>query len=335
MRVAVCADMEGLSGVDRYQQCFPGWTADYRHGVRMLVGDLGAAIEGALEAGATGVGIADWHYLGRNVPAAAFPDIPIRRLWRHGRPAIGAEGLGRPAAAILVGIHAGAGNPEGFLSHTFWSGMSVRIDGVPVSEAVLWALALGAEGVPVAAVTGDSRALEEAAELLPEIPGVGVKAGTSRTSAILRPPPDAREEIVDVVRRALRALPERRTHPFPADVTIRFAEAHHAARAAEKGVAERTGARDVTARLGSAHDLMPFLARALLATPLGTGPAIADRLLPRRAGALARLRTVSLDPVLGPLERRMVRAWAREPAELHPAVGGRRPSGRRPPTRRS
>lgn len=322
MRVAVCADMEGLSGVDRYQQCFPGWTAEYRHGVRMLVGDVGAAVEAALSAGADDVGIADWHYLGRNVPAAAFPDLPIGRLWRRGRPAISAESLGRPDAAIFVGIHAGAGSAEGFLSHTFWMGMSVAIDGLPVSESVLWALALGAEGVPVAAVAGDSRAVEEAAELLPGIPSVGVKAGTSRTSAILRAPQDAREEIAETVRDSLAHLPDPRTHPFPAEVTIRFADRANAARAADRGVAERTGPRDVSARLGSAHDLMPFLARALLATPLGTGPAVANRLLPRRTGALARLQSVALDPLLGWLERRVVSEWAREPAELYPEVGG-------------
>ncbi|HUG88510.1 MAG TPA: M55 family metallopeptidase [Actinomycetota bacterium] len=334
MRVAVCADMEGLSGVDRYQQCFPGWTSEYRHGVRMLVGDVGAAVEAALEAGAAEVGIADWHYLGRNVPAAAFPDLPIRRLWRLGRPSIRIESLGRPDAAILVGVHAGAGNPEGFLSHTFWMGMSVLIDGVPVSEAVLWAIALGAEGVPVAAITGDSRAVEEAAGLLPEIPAVAVKAGTSRTSAILRPPQDARDEIAETVRDALGGVPEPLAHPFPANVTIRFAEAPHAARTAAKGVAERTGRRDVSARLGSAHDLMPFLARGLLATPMGRGPALANRLLPRGSGTFARLRSVCLDPILGWLERRVVHEWAREPAELYPVVGGRRPAARRPPTRR-
>jgi len=335
MRVAVCADMEGLSGVDRYQQCFPGWTAEYRHGVRMLVGDVGAAVEASLSAGADEVGIADWHYLGRNVPAAAFPDLPIRRLWRRGRPAIGADSLGRPDAAIFVGVHAGAGSAEGFLSHTFWMGMSVAIDGLAVSESVLWALALGAEGVPVAAVAGDSRAVEEATGLLPGIPSVGVKAGTSRTSAILRPPQDAREEIAETVRDALADLPDPQTHPFPAEVTIRFADPAHAARAADRGVAERTGPRDVAARLGSAHDLMPFLARALLATPLGTGPALANRLLPRGTGTLARLQSVALDPLLGWLERRVVSEWAREPAELYPEVGGRRPEGRRPPTRRS
>lgn len=323
MRIAVCADMEGLSGIDRYQQCFPSWTAEYRHGVRMLVGDVGAAAEAALEAGATEVAIADWHYLGRNVPAAAFPDLPIQPLWRSGRPRIDAQGLGRPAAAIFVGLHAGAGNPGGFLSHTLWPGTAVLIDGVAVPEAALWALALGAEGVAVAAMTGDSRALEEAAALLPGIPGVAVKAGTSRTSAILRAPQDAREEMAETVRRALSEVPPPLAFPFPASVTIRFAQSDQAARVAAKGLAERTGPGEVSALLGSAHDLVPFLARSLLATRLGAELSLADRLLPRGAGTLARLWGLCLDPVVGAIERRFVRRWAREPAELHPRVGAR------------
>ncbi|HEX6208054.1 MAG TPA: M55 family metallopeptidase [Actinomycetota bacterium] len=323
MRVAVCTDMEGISGVDRYEQCFPGWTADYRHGVRMLVAEVGAAVEAALDAGATEVVLADWHYLGRNLPAAAFPDLPIRRLWRSGRPTASVEDLGRPDAAILLGIHAGAGNPEGFLSHTLWMGASVLIEGVPVSEAVLWAWALGAGGVSVAAIAGDSRAIEEAGDLLPGLPAVGVKAGTSRASAILRPPQDAREEIAETVRRGLGDVPPPLDRPFPADVTIRFARGDDAAKVAGAGVAERTGPRDVSSRLGSGHDLVPFLGRALLATPLGTRLSLTDRLLPRGGGSWAALRHAGLDPVVGWAERRLVRRWADEPAHLYPRVGAR------------
>lgn len=323
MRVAVCADMEGLSGIDGYQQCFPSWRDDYRHGVRMLVGDLEAAIEGALEAGATEFALADWHYLGRNIPTAAFPDLPIRRLWEEGRPEIGPDGLGGPDAAVLVGVHAAAGHPEGFLSHTFWQGMSLLLDDVPLSEAALWALALGGDDIPVAAVAGDQRATEEVAPLLPGTRMVAVKAGTSRTSALLRPPPDAREELRQTVADALGDLPAPRSHPFPANATIRYAQVAHADQAVRKGVGERTGRRDVTARLGSVHDLMPHLARALLATDLGTGPALGDRLYPRGGGGWSRAWSACLSATGGWMERRLVREWAREDPARYPPVGSR------------
>lgn len=320
MRVAVCADMEGLSGIDRVEHCFPAWGEQYRHGVRMLIGDLEAAVNAAMEAGATEVALADWHYLGRNIPAAAFPDLPIRRLWQEGRPSIGPEGLGRPDAAVLVGVHAGAGNPEGFLSHTFWRGMSVLLEGTPLSEAALWALALGGDGIPVAAMAGDQRAMDEASVLLPGTASVSVKAGTSRTSAMLRPPPDAREEIEEVMRKSLESPGEPAAHPFPADVTIRFAEAEHAEAAAERGVGERTVPTDVSTRIGSVHDLLPFLSRGLMATRLGTAPRLADAVLPHGGGPWSRAWISGALGLGGWLERRAVREWAREDPARYPPV---------------
>lgn len=321
MRVAICTDMEGLSGIDRVEHCFPAFGDDYRHGVRMLVGDARAAVEAALDAGASDLVLADWHYLGRNLPEGVFRDLPIRRLWRRGRPAIGPEGLGRPEVALLLGVHAGAGNREGFLSHTFWMGMSLLLDGIPLSESVLWSLALGGGGIPVAVVAGDQRATEEAAHLLPGVRTVAVKAGTSRTSAILRAPQDAREEMAEVVRDALASPPEPLSRPFPADATIRYAEPGHAERADRAGVGDRTGPRDVTARLGSIHDLMPYLARGMMASRIGAGPALGDLLTPRGRGTLSSAWSACVLAAGGWVERRLVRAFARERAELYPAVG--------------
>lgn len=320
MRVAICADMEGLSGIDRYEHCFPSWRSEYRHGVRMLVGDVRAAAEAALEVGAEQVTLADWHYMGRNIPEAAFPDVPIRRLWRESRPDIGPEGLEQPDVAVLVGVHAAAGHPEGFLSHTFWMGMSLLLDGTPLSEAALWSLALGGAGIPVGTVAGDQRAIEEATHLLPEVRGVAVKAGTSRTSAMLRPPEDAREELAEVVRGTLEDPPAPITRSFPADATIRYGRASHADQAATKGVGERTGSRDVSTRLGSVHDLMPFLARGLMATSLGTGPAIEDRAYAPGHRGVTGLRGRCLVALTGWVERRVVEEWAREDPERYPRV---------------
>jgi D-amino peptidase len=321
MRVAVCADMEGISGIDRVEQCFPSWTAEYRQGVRLLVAEVRAAVRAALETGAREVVLADWHYFGRNIPRSAFPDLPIRRLWSGGRPLIGAHALGRPDAAVLVGIHAGAGNSRGFLSHTFWRGMAVLLDGKAVPEAVLWALALGAGGVPVAVLAGDQQAGEEARELLPGVRTVAVKAGVSRTRTILRPAADAREELAEAIRGAMVDLPPPLTHPFPAEATVRYARRSWAALAVRRGVGDRLGERDVAARLGSVHDLGPFLARALLATPGGAAPAVVNAMLPSAdtRGTTAWNSTVLA--LAGRFERRAIRAWARERADLYPAVG--------------
>jgi D-amino peptidase len=321
MRVAVCVDMEGISGIDRYEQCFPSWAAQYRQGVRLLVADVRAVVHSAMEAGASQVVLADWHYLGRNIPRAAFADLPIQRLWSAGRPLVGAQGLGAPDAAVFVGMHAGAGNASGFLSHTFWRGMAVLLGGRALSDAVLWSLALGAVGVPVAVLAGDQRAGEEAKELLPGVRMVAVKAGVSRSRAILRPPEDARQELAEAVRGALADLPPPLTHAFPAEATIRYARRSWAALATRRGVGDRAGERDVSTRLGSVHDLGPFLARGLLATPAGAAPAVVNAVLPSGDGPGSKAWSSSVLGLTGRLERKAIRAWARERPDLYPAVG--------------
>jgi hypothetical protein len=173
----------------------------------------------------------------------------------------------------------------------------------------------------VAAIAGDQRAIDECAGLLPGVAAVSVKAGTSRTSSLLRPPPDAREEMEEVVRKALEQPGEPVAHPFPANATIRFAEASQAASAAERGVGERTGRTDVSTRIGSVHDLMPFLARGLMASRLGDAPRLGDALFPRRTGPWARLATTCLLALSGWVERRTVRAWAEEDPSIYPRVG--------------
>lgn len=320
MRVAICADMVGLSGIDRPEQCFPAWPAAYRHGIRMLVGDVAAAAQGAVDGGATELVLADWHHLGRNIPAPAFPDIPIRRLWRSGRPLIGSDEAGRPDVAILVGVHGAAGNPRAFLSHTFWPGMAVLLGDRAVPEAHLWALALGGGGARVALIAGDQVALEEALPLLPGVQGVALKAGTGRTSAILRPAQDAREELAEAAAKMVAAPPPPVTASFPQRVTIVYGRVSHAERAARAGVGERAGDRGVATTIGSVHDLMPFVARALLATRMATLPSIEHALLPTGREGLRRPWGEMVAGATRWIDRRAARDIAEEPAGRYPKV---------------
>lgn len=328
MRVAICADMEGLTGIDRYEQCFPAWREHYRHGIRMLVGDVRAAAEAALDAGASDVVLADWHYLGRNIPRDAFPDLPIRRLWDTGRPLGGAVGLEGVDSAIFLGVHAGAGNPRGFLSHSFWAGMSLLLDGVALSEAAFRGLAIGGGGIALGLTAGDQRAGEETAMLLPGVRHVALKAGTSRTTVILRGTDDARDELREAVRSVVASPPSPTVRPFPATATIRYGRARWAAQAEKRAVGDRTGSRDVSTRLGSVHDLIPFLARGLVSTSLGAGPVLEHRLLPRGGGPLANAWTTCVRQIIAPIERRAVRSLLvedRPSMYLPPGRGSERP----------
>ncbi len=68
MRVFVSVDMEGVAGIVDGEQCRgPGGPA-YEEGRELLLGEVNAAIDGALEGGATEILVNDAHSTMRNLP---------------------------------------------------------------------------------------------------------------------------------------------------------------------------------------------------------------------------------------------------------------------------
>lgn len=65
-KVFISVDMEGISGIVHCDQTTPG-TAEYAAGCRWMSGDVNAAVEAALEAGATEVVVNDSHGSMRNI----------------------------------------------------------------------------------------------------------------------------------------------------------------------------------------------------------------------------------------------------------------------------
>src|SRR5690242_14149477 len=109
--------MEGVAGIVDWAQCLAGGD-DYRLGRDLLLGEVNAAIEGALAAGATGILVNDSHSVMRNLPPAALAG---RAAYLSGRfkPRYMMEGLdGSCRAAIFLGYHAAMPTP-GVLSHTY------------------------------------------------------------------------------------------------------------------------------------------------------------------------------------------------------------------------
>jgi D-amino peptidase len=71
--------------------------------------------------------------------------------------------------AAFIGYHAGAGNANGVIAHTYSSStvMEARVHGVPHNEAGLNAIRLGHFGIPVILVAGDDALAVEVQALLP------------------------------------------------------------------------------------------------------------------------------------------------------------------------
>jgi D-amino peptidase len=110
--------------------------------------------------------------------------------------------------ALMIGMHARSGTPDGVLCHTIstttWRNLFFN-DQV-VGEFGINAALCGHFGVPVAVITGDEATCREGRDLLGDaLAAVAVKKGLSRYSARNIPPVRARRMIEEGVTAALRA----------------------------------------------------------------------------------------------------------------------------------
>jgi D-amino peptidase len=170
MKVYISVDMEGVSGVVHPEHT--GWNGRRHHEARaLLTGELNAAVEGALAAGATDVLVCDSHSNGRNVileelhPAATL-------LWGRQNRTLGQvhgidEGFD---ALVMVGFHARA-STHGVLNHTINSGVVhwMKLNGALQGEVDLNAAVAGYFGVPVAFVSGDDQVVAQTLERYPDV----------------------------------------------------------------------------------------------------------------------------------------------------------------------
>ena len=183
MKVFISSDMEGTAGIVDWAQCV-GDGPEAAAGRRLLLAEVNAAIEGAVEAGATGVLVNDSHSTMRNLPPDELVGDASYLSGTH-KPLYMMQGLDASFdAVLLVSYHGSMGAPA-VLSHTYNPNavMEVRLDGVVTGEAGINALVAAHYGVPVVLVTGDRPACEETATLLPGIRTAVVKEAVSRMAA--------------------------------------------------------------------------------------------------------------------------------------------------------
>jgi len=204
VKVYVSVDMEGVAGISAWEQCLAGGD-DYALGRALLLGEVNAAIEGALEAGADEILVNDAHSAMRNLPPG---ELGGHASYLSGRfkPLYMMEGLDASYdAAVFLGYHAAMATP-GILSHTYnpRAIAHVTLNGTVTGEAGINALVAQHLGVPVAVITGDQYVGREAAPYCPGIEVVQVKTSVSRYAAEHLHPEVARERIRAGVAAALR-----------------------------------------------------------------------------------------------------------------------------------
>ncbi|MFG0216916.1 M55 family metallopeptidase [Brevibacillus porteri] len=204
MKVFISLDMEGISGLSEWEDVIPG-RRHYEAGRRLLTQDVNAAIEGALEAGATQVIVNESHGPMNNIILEELhPQADVIRGFF--KPLCMMQGIDSSCdAAFFIGYHGKAGTGDAVLNHTL-SGLAIHrliLNGKEVGEAGLNAAIAGAYGVPVVLVTGDSQTAKEVEEDIPGVFTVAVKTGITGLSSQAMHPVRARELIRQQAKEAL------------------------------------------------------------------------------------------------------------------------------------
>jgi D-amino peptidase len=256
MKVFVVSDMEGVSGIVKWQQV-SGGHAMYEEGRRLYTGEINAAVRGAKAAGATEIVVMDCHGAGEGwtfnslIPEELDPacEFVVQNEWTEYTEFL----EGGVDAALFVGMHAMAGTRDGVLAHTV-SGSSwwrLRFNGVEVGETGINAALCGHWGCPVLLVTGDLASCREGKQLLgPGLTTVSVKQGLGRFSARQLPAPVARERIEAGARQALENLSA--VAPYdpgePCEITVDFNTSDHVEKYRYRPGVEITEPRQIVSR---------------------------------------------------------------------------------------
>ncbi len=209
MRVYISVDMEGLAGINDPHPTDPD-DKRYETSAGLMIGETNAAIEGALDAGATDILVNDSHWNMTNLrPEEVHQAARVLQGEKAWSMVAGAQPLadGSPAwdVALFIGYHARAGHGRGTIAHTY-SGAPVesRLNGRPTGEYGLNALVLGAWSIPVGLVSGDDALAEEVEAWLPWAERVVVKQADGTRSAASLHPAVARERIREAAETAVR-----------------------------------------------------------------------------------------------------------------------------------
>jgi D-amino peptidase len=247
VKIFLSSDMEGTAGVVDWEQCV-GDGPQAQAGRRLLLAEVNAAIEGAVEGGASEIVVNDSHSTMRNLPPDELAGGASYISGSH-KPLYMMQGLdGSFGAVLFISYHGSVGAAAG-LSHTYnpRAVIEARINGTVTGEAGINALAAAHYGVPVVLVTGDRCACEETAALIPGVHTAVVKEHVSRLAARSMHPSRAcaliRSAAQQAVAAAEQAAPPPLQSPVSLEVSVRTTDIAEAA-SWVRGV-DRAGPREL------------------------------------------------------------------------------------------
>lgn len=263
MIVWICTDMEGLAGIDHWDQCYhPEDTHPaYLYGKEQLTAEVNAAVAGCFEGGATRVCVLDGH--GRNRNQGLNREILDPRaevIWVGQQTPLRWEALDESVHAVaMIGQHAMAGTINGFLDHTQNPKTLCRykINGEEYGEMGQLALYAGGFGVPLVYVSGDVALCDEAHRQFPHVKSTPTKRGTGWASCELYPTEEVRLHIRHDIAESLQGVQKEWAWRLkaPIEITVEWAWSEHADRFAKVSGVKRLDARTVSWQISSPRDI--------------------------------------------------------------------------------
>ncbi len=221
-KIFIVTDMEGVGGVNNAdEQLLPGQRR-YEETRRLLTGEVNAAVEGALAAGASEIVIWDGHDGSRSL---AIDEVHPRARLIKGKPTPSDYYLAPKLydGILFVGQHAMAGAKDGVLAHSqSFNVQNIFINNRPVGEIGQTAAIAGYFGIPLIFLSGDQAACDELLSLQPKAETVAVKRLAGGGSTISLSHAEAKTQIRDHTRRAVERIREFTPWKIEGPVEMKF-----------------------------------------------------------------------------------------------------------------
>lgn len=221
IKIYVETDLEGVSGVYKFEQTRTKDTPLNIRACEYFMDDLAAVVRGLRDGGATEIIVVDGHGSQAVIPHLMEPGAQ----YVTGQPKTFGEGWRLDSTfsgLVMFGSHAMMGTPDGVLCHTQDSKAENRYwyNGVESGELVQSVSSAGLEGVPLIMVTGDVATCREAVRFFGnEIVTVPTKQGISREAAILYPFEETRKALYEGAIKAISAIS--RCKPYTLELPVK------------------------------------------------------------------------------------------------------------------
>ena len=221
-RFLIITDMEGVGGVNNAdEQLLPGQRR-FEESVRLLTGEVNAAVQGLKDAGAERIVVLDGHDGSRSLSITELH--PAAELIQ-GRPTPATYYFSDREydGVLFIGQHAMAGAKNGVLAHTqSFNVAQVTLNGKPVGEIGQAAAIAGYFRIPVIMLSGDQAACDEILDLQPKAETVAVKKGAGKASSLSLPHAEAKKRIQAAARRAAQRVREFQPWVVAGPVELKF-----------------------------------------------------------------------------------------------------------------